>query len=96
MTENGIEAEFINKLFEGRPNILDRIKNRDIVLVINTPAERESEYDDSYIRKNAIKYKIPYITTLAAAAAAVGGIAERKAEAPETKSLQEYHQDIKQ
>lgn len=94
LEENGIDAGFINKLHEGRPNILDRIKNRDIGLIINTPAGRESEYDDSYIRKNAIKYKIPYITTVAAAAAAAEGIAERKAEAPQSISLQSYHSDI--
>ena len=62
-------------MHEGRPNIVDAIKNGEIQLVINTPAGRLSKYDDSYIRKAAIKYKIPYITTIAAAVAAVKGIA---------------------
>ncbi len=91
--ENGIKADPINKMHEGRPNILDVIKNGDIQLIINTPAGTESEYDDSYIRKNAIKYKIPYVTTLAAASAAADGIPEHRNALPETKSLQEYHRD---
>ena len=66
---NGIAAERILKMHEGRPNIVDAIKNGEIQLVINTPAGRLSKYDDSYIRKAAIKYKIPYITTVAAAVA---------------------------
>jgi carbamoyl-phosphate synthase large subunit len=94
LDENGIKADSINKMHEGRPNVLDLIKNRDTQLIINTPAGTESEYDDSYIRKNAIKYKIPYITTLAAAASAAGGIAERRNGLPESKSLQQYHDDI--
>jgi len=69
----GIESELIKKLHEGRPNILDLMKNGEIDLIINTPAGRKSEYDDSYIRKNAIKYRIAYITTLAAARAAARG-----------------------
>jgi len=71
---NGIKAEHILKMHEGRPNIVDAIKNGEIQLVINTPAGRAAKYDDSYIRKAAIRYKIPYITTTAAAAAAVVGI----------------------
>ena len=59
-----------HKLHEGRPNIADAIMNKQIQLVINTPVGKRSQYDDSYIRKTAIKYKVPYITTLAAALAA--------------------------
>jgi carbamoyl-phosphate synthase large subunit len=94
LVENGIKAELIQKLHEGRPNLLDVIKNREVQLVINTPAGTESEYDDSYIRKNAIKYRIPYITTLTAALSAADGIAERRNGLEETKSLQEYHEEI--
>jgi carbamoyl-phosphate synthase large subunit len=93
LEENGINAEHIKKLHEGRPNILDMIKNRELHLIINTPAGAESEYDDSYIRKNAIKHRIPYITTLAAASSAAGGIAERRNGPPDAKSLQLYHLD---
>jgi carbamoyl-phosphate synthase large subunit len=71
---NGIQALFINKLHEHRPNILDAIVNGHIDLVINTPAGKLSEYDDSYIRKTAIKHYVPYITTTAAAFAATQGL----------------------
>lgn len=87
----GIEAEFINKVYESRPNILDAIVNGDIDLIVNTPAGKLSEYDDSYIRKSAIKYNIPYITTTAAAYAATQGIRERRNGRYQVKSLQEYH-----
>jgi len=59
-----------SRMHEGRPNIVDGIKNKEIQLVINTPVVKLSTYDDSYIRKAAIKFKVPYITTLAAAIAA--------------------------
>jgi carbamoyl-phosphate synthase large subunit len=91
---SGIDAEPALKLHEGRPNILDLIKNRQIGLIVNTPAGPESEHDDSYIRKNAIKYKIPYITTVPAALAAARGITAGKSGKVESRSLQEYHRNI--
>ncbi|OFY66262.1 MAG: carbamoyl phosphate synthase large subunit [Bacteroidetes bacterium RBG_13_43_22] len=94
LEKHGIECQPILKVYEGRPNIVDAIKNGEIDLVINTPAGRLSEYDDSYIRKNAIKYKIPYITTTSAALAATKGIKDRRNGAYEVKSLQEYHREI--
>ena len=78
-----------------RPNIVDGIKNKEIQLVINTPSGKLSKYDDSYIRKTAIKYKIPYITTLAAAIAAAKGIAAYRQGKGSVRSLQSYHGDIK-
>ena len=91
----GVAAELIQKMHEGRPNIADAITNKQIHLVVNTAAGRQSQHDDSYIRKTAIKYRIPYITTPAAAAATVRGIeAKRKGES-EIKSLQEYHASIR-
>jgi carbamoyl-phosphate synthase large subunit len=95
LKELGIESQLINKVHEGRPNIVDAIKNGEIHLVINTPAGKQSEYDDSYIRKNAIKYKIQYITQTSAALAATVGIEAMKTGAYKVKSLQEYHADIK-
>jgi carbamoyl-phosphate synthase large subunit len=95
LTGNGIAAERISKMHEGRPNIVDAIKNGEIQLVINTPAGRLSKYDDSYIRKSAIKYKIPYITTIAAAMAAAKGIAAFRDGHGRAKSLQSYHAEIK-
>ena len=91
---NGIEAHFINKIYESRPNIIDAIVNGEIDLVVNTPAGKQSEYDDSYIRKNAIKYNIPYITTTSAAFASTQGIKERRNGKYKVKSLQEYHSEI--
>jgi carbamoyl-phosphate synthase large subunit len=95
LKDNGIASEKILKMHEGRPNIVDAIKNGEIQLVINTPAGRLSKYDDSYIRKAAIKYKIPYITTIAAAVAAVKGIAAFRQGHGRAKSLQSYHAEIK-
>ncbi|MEN8204081.1 MAG: carbamoyl-phosphate synthase large subunit [Bacteroidota bacterium] len=96
LEEQGIECEFVKKVHEGRPNIVDAIKNGVINLVVNTPAGKQSEYDDSYIRKSAIKHKIPYITTTSAALAATKGIKDRRDGAYKVKSLQEYHQGIRE
>ncbi len=96
LKNNGIKAERILKVHEGRPNIVDVIKNGDIQLVINTPAGSQSEYDDSYIRKTAIKYKIPYITTTSAALASSKGIKDRQSGQYQVKSLQEYHSEIEE
>lgn len=94
--DNDIPSELAYKLFQSRPNITDRIKNSEIDLIINTPAGKQSEYDDSYIRKAAISYKIPYITTMTAALATARGIAARLVSAGEIKSLQQYHTEIKE
>jgi carbamoyl-phosphate synthase large subunit len=93
--ESGIDSEFVLKMHEGRPNIVDGIKNKEIQLVINTPSGRLSKHDDSYIRKAAIQYKVPYITTLAAALAAAKGIAAIRKGHGEVMSLQSYHAEIK-
>ena len=94
LAEHGIDSERILKLHEGRPNIVDAIKNSEIQLVINTPSGKLSKYDDSYIRKSAVKYKVPYITTVAAAMAAVKGIDAYQSDHGLVKSLQSYHMDI--
>ncbi len=96
LSQNGVKSEMVLKMHEGRPNIMDCIKNGDVQLIVNTPAGKMSKYDDSYIRKAAIKYKIPYVTTTAAAAAAAKGIAAfNKAGSATVKSLQQYHAGIK-
>jgi carbamoyl-phosphate synthase large subunit len=94
LAENGIQTEPILKMHEGRPNIVDAIKNGEIQLVVNTPSGKLSQHDDSYIRKAAIKYGIPYITTVAAAAATVKGIAARVDGQTPVRSLQSYHAEI--
>ncbi len=90
--EHGVASETVLKLYQGRPNVIDRVKNKEVNLIINSPGGKETEQDDSYIRKAAIKYKIPYITTMAAAHATVKGIeAKRSGKEAPLKSLQEYH-----
>jgi carbamoyl-phosphate synthase large subunit len=91
LEENGVAADHIRKMHEGRPHIVDEIKNGEIHLIINTPHGKVSEVDDSYIRKNAVKYRVPYITTAAAALAAAIGIEARRQKEYAVKSLQEYH-----
>jgi carbamoyl-phosphate synthase large subunit len=90
----GVAAERVNKLSEGRPNIVDELTNKRIHLVINTPGSKRSQSDDSYIRKSAIRMKVPYITTLTAALAAAKGIAACRRGRSHVKSLQAYHKDI--
>ncbi len=108
LTKNGIESEPVLKMHEGRPHVVDAIKNGEIHLIINTPAGKMGKYDDSCIRKAAIKYNVPYITTTAAAAAAAKGIAAiervsggspvrqggRLSRAGSVQSLQDYHAAI--
>ncbi len=91
----GIPVRRLKKVFEGRPNLLDSIANGEIDLIVNTPAGKESIHDDSYIRKGAIKAKIPYMTTMAAAKATAAGILEVKRNPnKQLKSLQEIHASI--
>ncbi len=91
----GIPAKKVKKLYEGRPNILDMITNGDIQLIINSPSGKESVHDDSYLRKAAIKAKVPYMTTMAAARATASGIHYVKTHGNgEIKSLQMLHGEI--
>ncbi|MBM4310273.1 MAG: carbamoyl-phosphate synthase large subunit [Deltaproteobacteria bacterium] len=94
LQKSGIEAALVNKMHEPRPHIADCIKNGEIQLVINTPLGKSSKEDDSFIRKAAISYRIPYVTTIAAALSAVQGIAAFKQKAPTVQSVQAYHADI--
>lgn len=96
IVEAGIKCKKVYKLYEGRPNITDEIANGEIQLIINTPAGKTSVHDDSYIRKAAIKHRITYITTMAAAKASAEGIrAIKQNKNLEVKSLQAHHADIK-
>ena len=95
LVENGMEATEVKKLKEGRPNMLDIILNGEVDLIVNTPIGSERKEDDSYLRKAAIKKKIPYITTIAAAKATISGIESiKKRGNSEVKSLQELHAEI--
>ena len=95
LKERGVEGKVIAKIGEGRPDVLDAIKNREVKLIVNTPSgRRDARADDCRIRQAAIKYRVPYLTTIAAALAASEGIAAARAGKGEVKSLQEYHAQI--
>ena len=97
IVDAGYEARKVNKMCEGRPNLYDVITNKEVQLVINTPAGKETVTDDSYVRKAAIKARVPYITTMAAAKAAVKGILtiQSNNRKSDVASLQELHKKIK-
>ena len=96
LAAHGVEGAVVHKINEGRPNVIDMIVNREVALVLNTPSgRRDSRADDASIRQAAIKYKVPYLTTLAAATAAAQGIRAARDTQGGVRSLQEYHADIK-
>jgi carbamoyl-phosphate synthase large subunit len=96
LAERGVEGKVIAKIGEGRPDVLDAIKNREVKLIINTPSgRRDARADDCRIRQAAIKYSVPYLTTIAAASAAAEGIAAAMKGKGEVRSLQEYHATVK-
>jgi carbamoyl-phosphate synthase large subunit len=95
LASRGIASELVMKLHEGRPNIVDAILNGEVDLLVNTPAGRQGAHDDSYIRKAAIRARVPYVTTAAAALMTAKGIAARRAGAECVRSLQEYHAAIR-
>ncbi|MFC1674416.1 carbamoyl-phosphate synthase large subunit [Candidatus Omnitrophota bacterium] len=94
LSENGVKNNQIKKLYEGRPNITDAIKNKDVQLIVNTPIGRGSKYDDSYIRMMAIQHKLPYITSIAAAEASIEGIEAAKKNKITATSLQDYYKKL--
>ncbi len=96
LSANAIPSERILKMQEGRPNVGDAIKNGEIQLVINAPHNKLSKHDDADIRQAAIRYKVPYITTIPAALAAARGIRAYKNGKGNVKSLQAYHAEIKE
>ncbi|MGD8521009.1 MAG: carbamoyl-phosphate synthase large subunit [Desulfobacterales bacterium] len=95
LKDRGMDTIAVQKLGDGRPNLVDAIKSGEINLLVNTPSGRRSSQDSSDIRRAAIKYKIPYITTTAAAIAAAKGVAARREGNPKVRSLQTYHANIK-
>jgi carbamoyl-phosphate synthase large subunit len=94
LSQNGIPVDLIWKVHEGRPNVVDAIKNREIDLIINTPSGHRPKKDQVSIRAVAVAYNIPLITTLSGAAASVQGIEALLQEEVRVKSLQEYHQKV--
>ena len=95
LKEHGVEGKVIAKIGEGRPDVLDAIKNREVKLIVNTPSgRRDARADDCRIRQAAIKYRVPYLTTIAAALAASEGIAAAREGKGEVRSLQSYHAQL--
>lgn len=93
--DNGIPVEHVKKMYEGRPNVTDLITNGKVDIIINTPAGKQAVSDDSYIRKAAIKHRVCYMTTMAAAKATISGIkSAKKLGDVGVKSLQEFHSQI--
>lgn len=95
LQERGLNVKRVIKVGEGRPNIVDLIKNGEIDLIINTPLGKVSRFDENSIGRNAILKRIPFITTLSGAAASVKGIQALKREPVKVRALQEYHKEIK-
>ncbi len=95
LRKNGIQAELVKKLGFGRPDLVDAIKTGEVALVVNTPSGRQSQQDDAHIRKTAIRYHIPEVTTPAAALAAAKGIAARKRGQEALCTLQSYVRALK-
>jgi len=91
LREHGIETETIFKLSEGRPNIIDEMKNGQIKIILNTPLGKKAYSDDTYIRKNAILLQIPLFTTVPAMYALAEALASLKNETISVKSIQEYY-----
>ena len=93
----GVDCQTVAKINEGRPNVVDLIVNREVCLAVNTPsARRNAVADEEAIRKAALKYRVPYITTLAGARAAVKGIASGMNRSGTVRSLQMYHAAIRE
>ena len=96
LAAQGVACTVVAKIGEGRPDVLDAIKNREVRLIVNTPSgRRDARADDCRIRQAAIKYRVPYLTTLAAACAAAEGISAARSGKGEVRSLQSYHASIR-
>ena len=95
LQEVGLECETVFKVNEGRPNIADFIKQGEIALVINTPLGRTSHYDEKAIRKSALQFNVPTVTTMTGAEALIEAIATKKTqEKVKVRSLQEIHNEV--
>jgi carbamoyl-phosphate synthase large subunit len=95
LQEKGIDAEVINKLKEGRPNVVDLIKNKEISFIINTIESASAQADSFYIRQSALQYRVSYTTTMSGARAVANAVDRLKNVRLTVKSLQEYHAGIR-
>jgi carbamoyl-phosphate synthase large subunit len=94
LKDKGLKVEVINKVAEGRPHIVDLIKNKEIHFVINTVSGTQAQKDSFSIRQSALQYKVPFTTTISGAVAAVTAIEKLKKQQVHIKSIQEYHKGI--
>src|SRR6185295_9645284 len=90
LESEGLPCEFVYKVNEGRPNIADLVKSKEVHLIINTPLGRTSFYDERSIRRAAIQYSVPCVTTMTGAVATVAAIRALREEEPQVRSLQDY------
>ena len=93
LNEYGLDVEVINKVTEGRPHIVDLIKNKEIHFIINTVTGAQAQKDSFSIRQNALQYKVPFTTTMSGAVAAVKAITKLKKKKIHIKSIQAYHKN---
>jgi carbamoyl-phosphate synthase large subunit len=91
LSENGLACESINKLLEGRPNVVDLIKNRELAFIVNTVSDARAHKDSAYIRRNALHFGVPYTTTISGARAVVEAIEKLRSHPLTIKPVQEYH-----
>jgi len=94
LNKSGIAVERVNKIFNGSPNVLDYMKRGEVKLIINTPTTKQSVKDGYQIRRSAVDYHVPYITTIQAAQAAADAIRKAKKNQVTIKSLNEYHKEV--
>jgi carbamoyl-phosphate synthase large subunit len=95
LQSHGLEIESVLKLHEGRPNVVDVIKNKQIQLIINTPSGEEAQADGRLIRRTALTYKVPIVTTIAGAKATAAAIGSLQREPLTVKAIQDYNQDLR-
>jgi carbamoyl-phosphate synthase large subunit len=93
LSEHGVETVLVNKVYEGRPNVVDAIKNGEIQFVINTSSGKKTIQDSSALRQAAVLYGLPYTTTLSGAKALAWAVKKRACCEMEVKSLQEYYSE---
>jgi carbamoyl-phosphate synthase large subunit len=94
LRQQGLAVRTVLKLTEGRPNVADIIKNREVALVINTPSGRRSRSEGFTIRQASLQHNVPIVTTLAAARAALAGIKGIREGKVTVRSLQDYYEDV--
>lgn len=94
LKRSGIAVDRVNKIFNGSPNVLDYMKRGEVKLIINTPTTKQSVKDGYQIRRSAVDYHVPYITTVQAAQAAADAILKTKNDKITIKALNEYHKEV--